>query len=265
MFLSSHGAAVQPCRYPAPSCIPVMATVQVAARYQAARVGGDFFEFLTPRAGRLVFLLADIAGRREQALDLASYLQDAFRARVPELFAAEVVNEADAITTLTHDLNRTLLEAAGGVRCAPGFLVCYNEASGTLTYINAGHMPGLLKDSAGLGELQAGGLPLGLFSHVTHDAQVRVLAPGAALLLVSKGLPETRQGREEFGLERVKGCLNSAPVISADEICERLLSAVRSFASSRRPRTSFLGLGERNGAEAAFQNDVTSLALVRRT
>jgi serine phosphatase RsbU (regulator of sigma subunit) len=264
MWNGSQGAAVKPCRYPAPSCLPILEKSEVAARYHGARVGGDFFDFLTPREGRLVALLVDIAGRREQALDLAAYLQDAFRLRVPQLFASESINEAEAITALIIDLNRTLIEAAGGVRCAPAFLYCYDEGLGMLTFVNAGHMPGLLRDSLGVTQLEAGGLPMGLFSHATHDAQVRVLAPGAVLLLVSKGLVESRGAKEEFGLERVKGCLNAMPSASAEELCERVLSDARLFATGRRPRFNIFGRGNHNGGEPEFQNDITALALARQ-
>ena len=74
-----------------------------------------------------------------------------------------------ALAGLSLEINRAIMEAAGGVRCAPAFLGCYNDVLGTFCYINAGHTPALLKDRDGLVSLESSGFPLGLFSHATHE------------------------------------------------------------------------------------------------
>ena len=99
-------------------------------------------------------------------------------------------------------MNRAILQAAGICSC-PAFAGCYNETLGTVCYVNAGHTPGLLRDG-GITELRATGLPLGLFFHSAADASIVALQPGAALLLVSRGLVEARRKAEEFGLQQVK-------------------------------------------------------------
>ena len=50
---------------------------------------------------------------------------------------------------------------------------------------------------------------MGLFSHATCDAALVALPPGAALLLVSRGVLEGKRKREEFGLDRVKSGLQA--------------------------------------------------------
>jgi serine phosphatase RsbU (regulator of sigma subunit) len=162
------------------------------------------------------------------------------------LFAEEDVNEADAMIQLCLRLNRTILDAEGGVRSCPAFAGCYNEELGTVCYFNAGHIPGLLRDSTGIAELTATGLPLGLFSHATCDAPMAALEPGAALLLVSRGILEGKRKGEEFGLQRVKDSLQRATTESAKELCVTVLESVQRF--MRTPPT---------------HNDVTALSLVR--
>jgi sigma-B regulation protein RsbU (phosphoserine phosphatase) len=268
-------------RQPKPSPIPHLPGVRLAALYRKARVGGDFFEFAV-FGERLILLLLDIAGERAGALEVAAVVQESFRQRLPELFGAANVNEAEGLIELAHDLNRSLMGAAGGVRCTPGFLACYSDPLGTLWYLNAGHTPGLIRDKSGVQRLEASGLPLGLFSHATHDAQIYVLPPGGALALVSRGLVEARAGKREFGIEGVERALEAGSPESAQELCAGVLESVRKFEESSpaglfrdgrfRLPPGLLGFGQRQPAnpsseepeeEAIGENDLTVIALVR--
>jgi len=98
--------------------------------------------------------------------------------------------------------------------------------------------------------LEATGLPLGLFSHATHDPQVSMLRPGAALLLASKGLVESRAGSKEYGLDRLREFLGEAAFEDAQELCNRVLDSVTAFSEQ--------GIWHRSS-----RNDTTTLAIVR--
>lgn len=246
-----------------------MQSSDLAALYRAARVGGDFFDFVQVGEDRLIFVLLDIAGRRDQALHIAAAAQESLRSRSAELFAVADLNEADAVTDLVLAINQTILNAAGGVRCAPGIVGCYNETMGIVSYINAGSVPALLKFDGNITVLEASGLPLGLFSHATHDAQICVLPEGASLLLTSRGLLEVKAGGEEYGIERLKESLQKANDISARDLCSDVLRTVTEFIEQNK-RRRFLGFGgaapQTNGeAESLGENDVTAVALLRRS
>jgi len=251
MKLPFHNAAPQrTLRRPQSTPVPQLGSSSISALYRAARVGGDFYDFLVTDSRRLVFLLLDVAGKREEALDIAAAVQERMHPLATELLRADDVNEADALPTLLIELNRVIIQAAGGVRCAPAFLGCYEEEFGTLTYINAGHTPALLKDPEGVTRLEANGFPLGLFSHATHDALITIIQPGAGLLLVSRGLVESKAGSKEYGIERLTECVSKASFQDAHDLCTQVLGAVKTFTESswRRKET---------------ENDVTTLALVR--
>jgi serine phosphatase RsbU (regulator of sigma subunit) len=254
-------------RKPVPTAAPSLPGSDLAALYRAARVGGDFFDFVQVGDDRLVFVLIDIAGRRDQAMNIAAAVQETLHAQSPELFGAPDLNEADAVTDLVLAVNHTILQAAGGVRCAPGIVGCYNESVGIVSYINAGSVPALLRLDGDISVLESSGLPLGLFSHATHDAQICVLPEGASLLLTSRGLLEVKAGGEEYGIERLKESLQKANDGSARELCSDVLKAVGDFIEHNK-RRRFLGFGASaptNGEpEALGENDVTALALLRR-
>ena len=244
-----------------------MQSSDLAAMYRAARIGGDFFDFVQAGEDRLIFALLDIAGRRDQALHIAAAVQQSLRAEVPKLFSASDLNEADAVTDLVLAVNQTILAAAGGVRCAPGIVGCYNEPMGIVSYINAGSVPALLRSDGEVTSLEASGLPLGLFSHATHDAQVCVLLDGASLLLTSRGMLEIKAGGEEYGLQRLRESLQKANDSSARDLCSDVLQAVSEFIEQNK-RRRFLGFGsspQKNGeSESLGENDVTAVVLLRK-
>ncbi len=133
---------------------------------------------------------------------------------------------------LCLELNRAIMSAEGGIRSCPAFAGCYNEDLGTICYFNAGHTPGLLRDMTGISELKPPAC-LWVFSHSTCEAPLVALPPGAALLLVSRGLLEGKRKREEFGLERVKSELQQATDETAKDVCQRVLACSSSWASPR--------------------------------
>lgn len=247
-------------RNPKPFPFPKLPTVDLAAQYKAARVGGDFFDVMHVAKTKLLFVLMDIAGKRETALHVAAAAQDVFRHCGEEFYADPDVEDGDAITHLLLEMNKAIMTAANGVCCAPAFIGCYDEDPTTLSYINAGHTPAILKDEQGTLLLEANGLPLGLFSHSTHDSQYCALGEGACVTLVSKGLVENKSGGQEFGIERVQSLLNNGGFLSAAELCRHILAAVEKHQSQPSrfgPSFQIPGFGR------SETNDITTVVLMR--
>ena len=223
-----------------------MNAASMAAVYHGERVGGDFYDFVRVAPHLVLFGLLDVAGTHHENESIVSAAQKTFRSVGLQLFSRDDINEANAMIELSLQLNRTIMSAAAGVRSCPAFVGCYNESLGTVCYSNAGHTPALLRDSTGITPLPATGLPFGLFSHVTHDAPTAALEPGAALLLVSRGVTEGKANGEEFGLARVELVFLQASITSAEQLCSQILDAAEGFTKKLRA-----------------DNDVTALALLR--
>jgi len=234
---------------PVQSQVPELTGAQLAAVYNDQRVGGDCYDFVRVGTARVLFILLDVAGRIDDNRQIVSSAQTAFRTMGTKLFAREDINEANAMIDLCLELNRNILRTARRVCSSPAFAGCYNESLGTVSYFNAGHTPGLLRDGRdgrGVIELRATGLPLGLFSHATPDASIVALEPGDALVMVSRGIVEARHRMKEFGLDQVKDNLQRGQTNNAQKICAGILDQVREFTGNR-----------------SRHNDLTVLALAR--
>jgi len=231
---------------PRHSDVPLLRGAEIAAVYYNQRVAGDFYEFLRVGPSRVLFGLFDLAGRRQDTREILISAQNTFRTLAPKLFSGKDFNEAEAMVALCHEVNRTILQVAGGIRSCPAFIGCYNEDLGTVCYTNAGHTPALLRDESGITQLEASGLPLGIFSHATQSASTCGLGPDAALLLVSRGIVEAGYNDQEFGLEGAKKSFLGASALTAQDLCLAILQSAEQFLQA-----------------APTQNDVTALALLR--
>lgn len=207
---------------------PTLQGADLSVAYFSSRTGGDFHDFLRVGPHRFLFGLLDMAGKRETSGSVVQAAQSCFRTAGEQIFAAEELNESEAMVELSRRLNLEIMRAAGGVRSCPAFAGCYNEELGTICYVNAGHTPGLLRDDESLVELHATGLPLGLFSLAPTDARIVGLGPKASLAVVSRGVVEAESKNAEFGLDGVKSVMQTGSG-SAKDLSRDILQRVQDF------------------------------------
>src|SRR5271163_1869168 len=224
---------------------PALNGADMAVAYFSSRAGGDLHDFLRVSPNRFLFGLLDVAGKRETSEPVIQAAQACFRSAAEDLFGDPELNESEAMIELSRRLNLEIMRAAGGVHSCPAFAGCYNEELGTVCYVNAGHTPGLLRDDASVVELPATGLPLGLFSLAPTDARIVGLGSNGSLAVVSRGVVEAESKNAEFGLEGVKGVLQTSPA-SARDLSQGILQRVQDFMHM-----------------APKHNDVTALTLIR--
>jgi hypothetical protein len=165
----------------------------------ANTVGGDFYDILPLAGGELIVALGDVAGKGSPAALLMALLLAMMRTLVDEgLDGAELLDR----------LNVQVCRHSPGSRFITLFYARYDSASGRLTYVNAGHTPGLiLRRDGTFDRLLGGGVALGMFDASTYDAHETTLAPGEMLVLSSDGITEAEnpggQPFDEAGLEDV--------------------------------------------------------------
>ncbi len=260
-MMSSHTGSPATGRTPRRMELQRLQSFDLHAEYHSVRTGGDFFDAIN-LGSHVIFLLTDIAGTKEATQPIAAEVQDTFRRRGAELLGIQGANVMDATAQLVQEVNHELLRAAHGVRFAPAFIGCYDLSLGILAYVNSGGMPAVFHDSEGARILTSAAVPLGLFTHLTHEPTMQAFEPGAKLLLVTKGVMEARRGRTHFSAERLIPLLEDAApgfaTDSAKEICEAALKASEEFKQVPWYSLQNLPFGHHNG-----DGDLTALAVVR--
>src|SRR5271169_77636 len=224
---------------------PPLQGADMAIAFFSPQAGGDVHAFLRVSPTRFLFGMLDVAGKRETSVPILEAAHNCFLKSGEQIFSELELNEPEAMIELSRRLNLEIMRAAGGVRSCPAFAGCYNEELGTICYVNAGHTPGLLRDETGVVELQATGLPLGLFSLAPTDSRIVGLGQKSALAIVSRGVVEAESKNAEFGLDGVKRVLQ-ADCGSAKDLADDILQHVQDFIRM-----------------APKHNDVTALTLVR--
>ena len=205
----------------------------------ANTVGGDFYDVLPLPDGRVILTLGDVAGKGSPAALLMALLLAVLRT---------LVDEDLAPPELMRRLNLQICRHSPGSRFITLFFAVYAPSSGVLTYVNAGHLPPLLRRADGRYErLEGTGIALGMFEGSTYTAAGTRLDPGDSLVLYSDGITEAEnpegQPLEDAGLEQI---VTTYAAFTAAEIGSEVLRAV-----------------ERHANDSRFADDLTILILKR--
>jgi serine phosphatase RsbU (regulator of sigma subunit) len=205
----------------------------------ANTVGGDFYDVLPLPDGRVIITVGDVAGKGSPAALLMALLLAVLRTLVDEDFDPP---------ELMRRLNLQICRHSPGSRFITLFFAVYSPSSGALSYVNAGHLPPLLRRRDGSYEhLEGTGIALGMFEGSTYAAAGTMLGRGDALVLYSDGITEAEDpgGRplEEAGLEQV---ITTYAAFTAAEMGTEVLRAV-----------------ERHANDSRFADDLTILVLKR--
>ena len=244
-------------REPQKTALGPIEGLDLQARYNSARVGGDFYDAVVV-GSRVAFLLCDIAGRRPETHPIAAEAQQTFREKAQEFFGAVDANLMDGTALLVQAINGALFRAAGGIRFAPTFVGCYDVQLGLMAYINAGGQTAVIRDSDGTRMLPNVHMPMGLFTHLTDEPAMMAFDRGAKLVVVTKGVTESMQGGSQFGAEGVLSLMGGNAQDSAGGICEAVLKAALGF-----ERVSWLRQLVRRFSRGKVVEDVTAVAVVR--
>ena len=202
--------------------------LEAAGRTRPANtVGGDCYDILRLPDGRLLLMLGDVSGKGSPAALLMALAIAMLRT-----LAAENL----PLVGLLERLNRLVYEQTPGSRFITMFVAAIDPASWTLTYINAGQTPPLLRRRAGTIEpLAAGGIALGMFDRATYEAAELALDPGDLLVAYSDGVTEAESPSgipfEETGLRRL---LETHHDDGLDDLGEAIVAAVVAHADTAR-------------------------------
>jgi serine phosphatase RsbU (regulator of sigma subunit) len=148
-------------------------------------VGGDYFDVIELPGERTLLALADVSGKGMPAALLAANIQ--------ALVRSSANFEADPLV-LARQINRHLSRYTPSDRFATAVFIVLDHKSGEMTYVNAGHNAPIVVGSGPAKELEATGMPLGLFPEAAYDVRTALLPPGGALLVFTDGLTDSISG-----------------------------------------------------------------------
>jgi serine phosphatase RsbU (regulator of sigma subunit) len=199
--------------------MPQLPGISLAARYVAgddvARVGGDWYDVIPLRDGRLGLAIGDVAGHGVDSAALMSQLRNALRAYALEHSSpAEVVQRLDQLIAQLEPLGMATL----------AYLV-YDRGAAELTFTAAGHPYPLLIGPDGRASFLRGGrsLPLGTgLPEARDESRVRLPGPGSTLVLYTDGLVERRSRQLDDRLRRLAE-VRLPPGADPEEACDRIL------------------------------------------
>jgi serine/threonine protein phosphatase PrpC len=194
-----------------------------AARMEAAyQVGGDFYDFLTTPDGAVLLILGDVSGKGMSAALLQSSLTTLFR--VHGSMTADPC-------TIAARMSQALYEQTGGRPYATAIIARVDCTPRRITYVNAGHPPGLVMRDTTLFELRAGGPPLGLLPTVPYECGSLDFLSGDFCVLVTDGVTEAVDDLSRFlrglvaGPARVRSGKAGAGLTTPKDACDYLLRA----------------------------------------
>lgn len=197
--------------------LPTWSRLNVAARQWApAGNGGDFFEIIQQRDGRVAAVMADVSGNGPPAAGPVAGLRWVLR---------QGMARGEAPGAVLGMLNDWLVQQQVDDRFVTAVCLRVNAVSGAAEIASAGHLGPFIKRARGGAEdvVPAVGTALGIFPGQTYR-EVRVdLHPQDALVLVTDGITDRlATASDPLGKRGLLDRLRHAQ-LSPDSICGELL------------------------------------------
>ncbi|MEW5797084.1 MAG: GAF domain-containing SpoIIE family protein phosphatase [Candidatus Zixiibacteriota bacterium] len=198
-----------------------------AVYFPAGEVGGDFYDVLKLSDSAFMVVLGDVSNKGIPAALVMSACSGVIKSildgnpgitvselarRVNRLMAGSIIKEREMFVTM--------------------FFARFDLERMTLTYCNAGHLPGLFWDesSQAIVSLADGGSIVGQFAEAEYRQGERPLRSGDRLFLFTDGLTEAADfDNKLFGRERAEQVFTSEIELPPNEFCHRVKEWVDRF------------------------------------
>ena len=191
--------------------------------------GGDYFDWITLRDGRLVITLADVTGHG---------IGPALLAAVCHAYARSNFSIAQDLPTAFEHIHQELsadLETGRFVTFVAA--VCF-PGRAEVEVLSAGHGPLFVysRPEDRFTTMNAQALPFGILPAFQSDPPAHFpLRSGDLVLLATDGFFEWENDQgEQFGVQRIEGAMRASRDLAASEIISHLYDAVSSFSNGTK-------------------------------
>jgi sigma-B regulation protein RsbU (phosphoserine phosphatase) len=216
---------------------------------RAARgVGGDFYDILPLREGRIAFALADVSGKGMNAALIMVKVATLFRSlarrvRDPGRLLARI--EEELCDSLTQGMFVTMVVGI------------YDHSHRHVRFANAGHLPPLLRDRHGrFHAYPPSDPPLGVQSRLEgrRYRETQFKLGGGSLYLYSDGATEARHpDGSQVGVEGLQALLDLQTEQPAAERLDRVATALDGGMAELRDDLTLLVIEEASGRKTPLQ------------
>jgi sigma-B regulation protein RsbU (phosphoserine phosphatase) len=185
----------------------------------AQEIGGDFYDFFVLPGGRVTLAVGDVSGKGVSA---AMFM---VRASLLLRSAASVMELSDAIA----QVNAMLVKSNPKMMFVTLFVAIWDPVAQTLTYVNAGHNPPVLRRSDGSATYldRRSGPALGAMSGKAFPSTSVPFSSGDLLAVYTDGISEAPDASNaQFGVAQLEQRLTQHRDKPLDAIAEEVIASV---------------------------------------
>ena len=205
-----------------PKSLPNLPDVAVAGSTLSCHsVGGDCFDVIELGGGRHGFFVGDVSGKGISAALLATLLQGVF-------FTTAAMDIS--LPGVFSRVNQYLCERSGEDRYATVFYGILDKM-GRFEYVNAGHVPPLLRRKTGALEgLGSANFPVGMFVEAEYQSARINLDSGDFLVIYTDGVSEASNLQNElFEEARLREIVEKFAGENVHELADSIREGMKAF------------------------------------
>lgn len=202
-----------------------------ATMIPAARVGGDYYDFVVFGNGNSGAIIADVSGKGVPAALYMATLKGVVLAECRNAMGpAELLRRINAALYGNMD-RRTYISIA---------VAEFDPVSDLIRVARAGHTPALIKTASGIHSLSPPGIAIGLLPATRFDAMITeesiAVSDGDLCLLTTDGVTERRNSHlHELGIEALCKMMSSSVINRASQLVQETLRLLEYHAESTEP------------------------------
>lgn len=219
-----------------PKMAPVLKTLRVTGLcYPARMVSGDYYDYQSLSEHQLAIAIGDVAGKGISAALLMATIQAAMRMDLRAGCEPNAPSNGFSLSTarLVSDLNQQLYATTSPEKFATFCFALYDDATGVVTYTNAGHPPPILIRHGAATQLDVNGTVVGAFPFSKYGESKVEMQSGDLLVWYTDGItePENAYG-EMFGEERLIELVSKNSDRPEKQIIDTVMDSVRQWTAS---------------------------------
>ncbi len=214
-----------------PKQVPQHNSYSIAAFTNSAEVvGGDYYDIVYLKNGKMCLLIGDVSGKGISAAFYMAQLKGVVMSQAKESeTAAEILRRINSVLYGKMDKQMYITLSA----------LVIDDEDGNISFARAGHMPTIIKSKSGITFHQPKGFGIGLVPSAMFDKNLEdvfiTLQTDDICFLFTDGVNELRDSNdEEFGYDHLKHILSTNVFSNADSIIENMKMQLAEFSKNTK-------------------------------